>query len=51
MSKPTAAPKKRKTKPGGLAMREIKFYQKTTQLLIRKLPFSRFVVGDQFVIS
>ena len=30
-------------KPGTVALREIRRYQKTTELLIRKLPFSRLV--------
>ena len=30
-------------KPGTQALREIRRYQKTTQLLIRKLPFARLV--------
>lgn len=30
-------------KPGTVALREIRRYQKTTDLLIRKLPFQRFV--------
>ena len=35
--------KKRKTKPGVAALREIKAYQKTGDLLIKKLPFQRLV--------
>ncbi|GBB90120.1 hypothetical protein RclHR1_00170024 [Rhizophagus clarus] len=35
--------KPRRYKPGTIALREIKRYQKTTNLLIRKLPFSRVV--------
>ena len=30
-------------RPGTLALREIRRYQKTTELLIRKLPFARLV--------
>ena len=30
-------------RPGTVALREIKRYQKSTELLIRKLPFQRFV--------
>lgn len=37
------ATKNRKTKPGIAAIREIKLYQKTGDLLIRKLPFQRLV--------
>ena len=34
---------KRRTKPGTVALREIRHYQKSTDLLIRKLPFQRVV--------
>ncbi|KAL0565052.1 centromeric DNA-binding histone H3-like protein cse4 [Marasmius crinis-equi] len=37
---PTA---KRRFRPGTVALREIRKYQKSTDLLIRKLPFSRLV--------
>lgn len=37
------ATKNRKTKPGIAAIREIKLYQKTGDLLIKKLPFQRLV--------
>ncbi len=37
------ATKKRVTKPGQAAIREIKKYQKSTDLLLRKLPFQRLV--------
>ena len=30
-------------RPGTVALREIRRYQKTSELLIRKLPFSRLV--------
>ena len=30
-------------RPGTVALREIRKYQKTTELLIRKLPFQRLV--------
>jgi hypothetical protein len=36
--------KPRRYRPGTIALREIKRYQKTTNLLIRKLPFSRVVI-------
>ena len=36
-------PQKRRYKPGTLAIREIRKYQKSTDLLIRKLPFARLV--------
>ena len=35
--------KKRRYKPGTMALREIRHYQKTTDLLLRKLPFARVV--------
>lgn len=37
-------------RPGTVALREIRKYQKTTELLIRKLPFQRLVreVADEF---
>jgi len=34
---------KRRYRPGTLALREIRHYQKTTDLLLRKLPFARVV--------
>ena len=34
---------KRRFRPGTVALREIRRYQKTTNLLIRKLPFQRLV--------
>ena len=36
-------PKKRRYRPGTLALREIRRYQKSTELLINKLPFQRLV--------
>lgn len=38
-----AAPKKKRFRPGTVALREIRRYQKSTDLLIAKLPFSRLV--------
>lgn len=35
--------KKRRARPGTRALREIRYYQRSTNLLIRKLPFSRLV--------
>ena len=35
--------KTRRSKQGAVATREIKKYQKSTELLIRKLPFSKLV--------
>ena len=42
---------KRNYRPGTLALREIWKYQKSTDLLIRKLPFMRLVqeIGQQFL--
>jgi histone H3 len=34
---------KRRYRPGTVALREIRKYQKTTELLIRKAPFARLV--------
>ena len=36
-------PKPRRFRPGTLALKEIRRYQKSTELLIRKLPFQRLV--------
>ena len=36
-------PKPRRYRPGTLALKEIRRYQKSTELLIRKLPFQRLV--------
>ena len=41
MSKPQHTPKPRKWRPGVVALREIRKYQKSTDLLIKKLPFQR----------
>ena len=46
-------PKKRRHRPGAAALKEIRKYQKSTELLIRKMPFQRLVreiaadFGDQ----
>ena len=37
------AKKKHRFRPGTVALREIRRYQKSTELLIRKLPFCRLV--------
>jgi len=47
-SKPNTSPgtpsrKKARFRPGTVALREIRLYQKSTNLLIRKLPFQRLV--------
>ncbi|TPP58422.1 Centromeric histone 3 [Fasciola gigantica] len=41
----TTTPRKRRrhSRPGTLALREIRHYQKNTKLLLRKLPFARLV--------
>ena len=36
-------PKPRRFRPGTIALREIRKYQKSTELLIRKIPFQRLV--------
>ena len=36
-------PRARRYRPGTLALREIRRYQKSTELLIRKLPFQRLL--------
>ena len=36
-------PRKRRYRPGTIALKEIRRYQKSTELLIRKLPFQRLV--------
>ncbi|ANB12605.1 histone H3 [Sugiyamaella lignohabitans] len=46
---PIPVGRKKRYRPGTKALREIRKYQKTTDLLIRKLPFARLVreiVGD-----
>ncbi|KAL0637876.1 centromeric DNA-binding histone H3-like protein cse4 [Maublancomyces gigas] len=40
---PVPGPRARRWHPGTRALREIRQYQRTTDLLIRKLPFSRLV--------
>ena len=39
----SASKKKKRFRPGTVALREIRKYQRTTELLIPKLPFSRLV--------
>jgi len=41
--KEEAAKKRHRYRPGTVALREIRRYQKSTELLIRKLPFQRLV--------
>lgn len=45
--------KTRRYRPGTIALREIRYYQKTSDLLIRKLPFARLVreVATDFVTT
>lgn len=40
---PLPREKKRRYRPGTLALKEIRRYQRTTDLLLSKLPFSRLV--------
>ncbi|XP_005751366.1 histone H3-like centromeric protein A isoform X2 [Pundamilia nyererei] len=40
---PPVSPKKRKFRPGTRALKEIRKYQKSTDLLLRKAPFARLV--------
>ena len=52
----TGQKKKRRYKPGTVALREIRRYQKSTELLIRKTPFRRLckeLIGEitQFMMS
>lgn len=49
----TPTRKKRRLKPGTRALQEIRKYQKTTELLIPKLPFARLVreVANDFITS
>ena len=42
-STPKEVGKRRRYRPGEKALREIRYYQKNTDLLIRKLPFARLV--------
>ncbi|KAI9140325.1 histone-fold-containing protein [Paraphysoderma sedebokerense] len=47
------SPKKKRYRPGTVALREIRQYQKSTSLLIRKLPFARLVreIAQEFLGS
>jgi histone H3-like centromeric protein A len=44
-TEPEPVRKKKRFRPGTLALREIRKYQKSTDLLLRKLPFARLVSG------
>ena len=51
---PKAAKRLHRFRPGTVALKEIRRYQKSTELLIRKLPFQRLVreiSGDHDVIT
>ncbi|KAI7817576.1 histone-fold-containing protein [Gamsiella multidivaricata] len=50
---PIPPAKPRRYKPGANALREIRQYQKSTELLIRKLPFARLVreIADEYASS
>ena len=47
------ARKARRYRPGTVALREIRKYQKSTELLIRKLPFARLVkeIAENYVTT
>ena len=47
----TAGVRRRRAKPGNVALREIRQYQKSTELLIRKLPFARLVRETSNIVS
>ncbi len=49
----TSVRKKPRFRPGTVALREIRRYQRSTDLLIQKLPFARVVreVADDFITS
>mmetsp|Transcript_23850 Transcript_23850/g.34982 ORF Transcript_23850/g.34982 Transcript_23850/m.34982 type:complete len:134 (-) Transcript_23850:168-569(-) len=46
-----ASEQRRRFRPGQKALREIRFYQRNTDLLIRKLPFARLVREIQTYFS
>lgn len=48
---PRAPARKRRSKPGTVALREIRKYQKSTELLVPKLPFSRLVREISNIVS
>ncbi|XP_077404488.1 histone H3-like centromeric protein A isoform X8 [Vanacampus margaritifer] len=43
MGRPAATPRRRRYRPGTKALMEIRKFQKSTELLLRKAPFSRLV--------
>ncbi|EPY53774.1 centromere-specific histone H3 CENP-A [Schizosaccharomyces cryophilus OY26] len=50
---PIPHPRKKRYRPGTMALREIRKYQRTTDLLIQRLPFSRIVreISSEFVAN
>lgn len=57
-AKSNEQPKKRRYRPGTLALKEIRTYQRGTDLLIRRLPFARLIrevaqgmMGQHFVVQ
>ena len=48
---PGVSAARRRYRPGEKALKEIRFYQRNTELLIRKLPFSRLVKEIQTYFS
>lgn len=44
------APRKRRFRPGTVALKEIRHYQKRTDLLLAKLPFTRVVCNQKRVV-
>ena len=50
-AQPDSPPRKQRYRPGTIALREIRKYQKSTDLLIQKLPFSRVVRPEYIHLS
>lgn len=50
-TQPIKGEKKRRYRPGTLALKEIRRYQKTTELLIKHAPFQRLVRSSLLMIS
>mmetsp|Transcript_22784 Transcript_22784/g.25949 ORF Transcript_22784/g.25949 Transcript_22784/m.25949 type:complete len:145 (+) Transcript_22784:133-567(+) len=51
LGRPTVRRQKRRLRPGVRALREIRIYQESTDLLIRRLPFARLVREIQMSMS
>ncbi|KAJ1041903.1 hypothetical protein NDA11_005335 [Ustilago hordei] len=53
VTEPSHIGQRKRFKPGTVALREIRKYQKSTDLLLRKLPFARLVreIANDFVTS